>query len=145
MVVPDLVRIINLEFFPQLQQLGTSRIEEFPEELHQIDLLKLRVSYGQIGNQAIDPIKTQALLGNNLVLIITAAFGYPPKFNREIQLRWKFLATFNTGVTSLIWQGRVLGCFGYYITITSDLLALRPYLMSTGFGGFITNYWEGPK
>jgi len=78
----------------------------------------------QIGNQAIDPYQTQALLGRTTYAFDnTAAFGYRPNSIGNPDLRWESSATFNTGVDFSFWQGRVLGSLEYYITNTSDLLA----------------------
>jgi len=117
--------------------------EDFLKNSSKVDLLKLRVSYGQIGNQAINPYQTQALLGRTTYAFDnTAAFGYRPNTIGNPDLRWETSATFNTGVDFSFLQGRILGSLEYYITNTSDLLAPQPLPNSTGFGGFTTNIGE---
>lgn len=117
--------------------------EDFLKNSSKVDLLKLRVSYGEIGNQAINPYQTQALLGRTTYAFDnTGAFGYRPNTIGNPDLRWETSATFNTGVDFSFWQGRVLGSLEYYITNTSDLLAPQPLPNSTGFGGFTTNIGE---
>lgn len=117
--------------------------EEFLKNSSTVDILKLRVSYGQIGNQAIDPYQTQALLGRtSYAFDNTAAFGYRPNTIGNPDLRWETSATFNTGVDFSFWRGRIIGSLEYYVTNTSDLLAPQPLPNSIGFGGFTTNIGE---
>jgi TonB-linked SusC/RagA family outer membrane protein len=118
--------------------------EEFLKNSKNVDLLKLRVSYGSIGNQAIDPYQTQALLGRTSYAwdTNTAAFGYRPNSIGNPDLRWETSTTFNSGMDFSFFKGRVMGSLEYYVTNTSDLLAPQPLPNSTGFGGFITNIGE---
>ncbi len=117
--------------------------EDFLKNSSKIDLLKLRVSYGSIGNQAINPYQTQALLGRtSYAWDNTAAFGYRPNTIGNPDLRWETSSTFNSGVDFSFFKGRVLGSLEYYVTNTSDLLAPQPLPNSTGFGGFTTNIGE---
>ncbi|HCD87164.1 MAG TPA: SusC/RagA family TonB-linked outer membrane protein [Algoriphagus sp.] len=117
--------------------------EAFLKNSSSVDQLKLRVSYGSIGNQAINPYQTQALLGRTTYAFDnTPAFGYRPNSIGNPDLRWETSTTFNTGVDFALWKGRVIGALEYYVTNTSDLLAPQPLPNSTGFGGFITNIGE---
>jgi TonB-linked SusC/RagA family outer membrane protein len=129
--------------FPSVAAAWNIKDEDFLKNSTKVDLLKLRVSYGQIGNQAIDPYQTQALLGRTTYAFDnTAAFGYRPNSIGNPDLRWESSATFNTGVDFSFLQGRIMGSLEYYITNTSNLLAPQPLPNSTGFGGFITNIGE---
>ncbi|MDF2159264.1 TonB-dependent receptor [Algoriphagus sp. CAU 1675] len=117
--------------------------EEFLKSSSSVDHLKLRVSYGSIGNQAINPYQTQALLGRTTYAFDnTAAFGYRPNTIGNPDLRWETSTTFNSGVDFAFWGGRLMGSLEYYITNTTDLLAPQPLPNSTGFGGFTTNIGE---
>ncbi len=129
--------------FPSVAAAWNIKDEDFLKNSTKIDLLKLRVSYGEIGNQAINPYQTQALLGRtSYAFDNTAAFGYRPSSIGNPDLRWETSATFNTGLDFSFWQGRVIGSAEYYVTNTSDLLAPQPLPNSIGFGGFITNIGE---
>lgn len=108
-----------------------------------IDQLKLRASYGSIGNQAINPYQTQALLGRTSYAFgNSSAFGYGPGTIGNPDLRWETSTTFNLGLDFAIWKSRIFGSLEYYITNTSDLLAPQPLPNSIGFGGFTTNIGE---
>lgn len=105
-----------------------------------IDQLKLRTSYGSIGNQGIDPYQTQPLLARTAYEFgNTAAFGYRPNTIGNPDLRWESSTTANAGLDFSFAQGRISGSLEYYVTTTSDLLAPQPLPNSTGFGGFLTN------
>jgi TonB-linked SusC/RagA family outer membrane protein len=117
--------------------------EEFLKNSSFVDQLKFRASYGSIGNQAITPYQTQALLARtSYSWDNTAAFGYLPNTIGNPDLRWETSTTFNTGFDFSIFKNRVFGSIEYYVTNTSDLLAPQPLPNSTGFGGFITNIGE---
>ncbi|WP_215223741.1 SusC/RagA family TonB-linked outer membrane protein [Echinicola shivajiensis] len=105
-----------------------------------VDQLKLRTSYGSIGNQAIDPYQTQPLLGRtSYAFDNTPAYGYGPNTIGNPNLRWETSSTFNLGADFAFFAGRINGSLEYYITTTEDLLAPQPLPNSTGFGGFTTN------
>ncbi|MHA7128738.1 SusC/RagA family TonB-linked outer membrane protein [Algoriphagus namhaensis] len=129
--------------FPSVAGAWNVSDEEFLKGSSTVDLLKFRVSYGEIGNQAINPYQTQALLGRTTYAFDnTPAFGYRPNTIGNPDLRWETSATFNTGLDFALWKGRVIGSVEYYITNTTDLLAPQPLPNSIGFGGFTTNIGE---
>ncbi|RIW15874.1 TonB-dependent receptor [Algoriphagus lacus] len=130
-------------FFPSVAFGWNVHQEDFLKSSSWINQLKFRVSYGSIGNQAITPYQTQALLGRtSYAWDNTAAFGYRPNTIGNPDLRWETSTTFNTGIDFSIFKDRVFGTLEYYITNTSDLLAPQPLPNSTGFGGFTTNIGE---
>lgn len=130
-------------FFPSAAFGWNIHQEEFMKNSSFVDQLKFRVSYGSIGNQAITPYQTQALLARTAYAWDnTAAFGYRPNSIGNPDLRWETSTTFNTGFDFSIFKNRVFGSIEYYVTNTSDLLAPQPLPNSTGFGGFITNIGE---
>jgi TonB-linked SusC/RagA family outer membrane protein len=114
--------------------------EDFISSATWIDNLKIRASYGSIGNQAIDPYQTQALLGRTVYAWDNSpAFGYQPNTIGNPNLRWESSATANVGLDFSLFKGRVYGSAEYYVTNTTNLLAPQPLPGSTGFDGFITN------
>lgn len=130
-------------YFPSVAVGWNVHSESFMQNSSTIDQLKFRVSYGSIGNQAINPYQTQALLGRtSYAFDNTAAYGYRPNTIGNPDLRWESSTTFNLGLDFALWKSRVFGSFEYYITNTSDLLAPQPLPNSTGFGGFTTNIGE---
>jgi TonB-linked SusC/RagA family outer membrane protein len=114
--------------------------EDFIGDVTWIDNLKIRASYGSIGNQAIRPYQTQALLGRTTYAWDNSpAFGYQPNTIGNPDLRWESSATGNVGLDFSLFKGRLYGSAEYYVTNTTNLLAPQPLPGSTGFSGFITN------
>jgi TonB-linked SusC/RagA family outer membrane protein len=117
--------------------------EPFIKSITAIDQLKLRASWGAIGNQAITPYQTQALLGRTAYAWDnSAAYGYRPNSIGNPDLRWETSTTSNAGLDFSFFQGKVSGSAEYYVTNTTNLLAPQPLPTSIGFGGFTTNVGE---
>jgi TonB-linked SusC/RagA family outer membrane protein len=129
-------------YFPSVALAWNITSEPFLQNSN-IDLLKLRVSYGSIGNQGIDPYQTQPLLGRTVYAFgNTSAFGFRPVSIGNPDLRWESSATFNVGLDFGLIRGRLTGSMEFYNTRTSSLLAPQPLPNSTGFGGYTTNIGE---
>lgn len=130
-------------YFPSVAVGWNIHTESFMQNSSVVDLLKLRASYGSIGNQAINPYQTQALLGRtSYAFDNSAAFGYGPGTIGNPDLRWETSTTLNLGLDFALWKSRIFGSLEYYITNTSDLLAPQPLPNSIGFGGYTTNIGE---
>lgn len=127
-------------YFPSVA-LGWNISEEpFLKSVKAIDQLKLRLSYGAVGNQGINPYQTQALLGRTAYSWDnTPAYGYRPATIGNPDLRWETSTTQNAGLDFSLFNGRIAGSVEYYVTNTTDLLAPQPLPTSRGFGGYITN------
>lgn len=127
-------------YFPSVAFAWNIKSENFLTEARWMDQLKLRLSYGAVGNTAIDPYQTQARLSRtSYAWDNTAAFGYRPGSIGNPDLKWETSATANAGLDFSFGNGRISGSAEYYITNTTDLLAPQPLPNSTGFGGFTTN------
>lgn len=128
-------------YFPSVAVGWNIAEEGFLKNVQALDMAKLRISYGAIGNQAINPYQTQALLGRTSYAwdVNTAAFGYRPNTIGNPDLRWESSTTANIGLDFGLFAGRISGTLEVYSTITKDLLAPQPLPPSIGFGGFITN------
>ena len=117
--------------------------EPFIKSITEIDQLKLRASWGAIGNQAITPYQTQALLGRTAYAWDNAAaYGYRPNTIGNPDLRWETSTTSNLGLDFSFFRGKISGSAEYYQTNTTNLLAPQPLPNSIGFGGFTTNVGE---
>ncbi len=130
-------------YFPSLALGWNISSEDFLKDVRFLDQLKLRLSYGSTGNQAINPYQTQPLLSRtSYAWDNTAAFGYGPGTIGNPDLRWESSATANAGLDFSFLNGRVSGAFEYYVTRTTNLLAPQPLPNSSGFGGYTTNIGE---
>ncbi|GAB3499238.1 TonB-dependent receptor [Spirosoma knui] len=117
--------------------------EDFLKGSSWIDLLKLRVSHGSVGNQGVAPYQTQGLLGRTVYAFgNTPAYGYRPETIGNPDLRWETSTTTNVGVDFSLWRGRVAGSIELYNTRTTDLLLSDLLPTSIGFNAVTKNIGE---
>ena len=104
--------------------------ESFVKSNKKLDLLsnlKLRLSYGSNGNEAISPYSTLPSLSSNDYLTpgLQPAFGYYPKKLGNPSLGWETTNSFNAGLDFGLWSNRISGLIEFYRSHTSDLLLDR--------------------
>jgi TonB-linked SusC/RagA family outer membrane protein len=88
--------------------------------------LKLRLSYGQNGNQAIQPYQTLAQLAESSYLRGESTRpGFIPATLGNENLRWETTTSLNTGVDFRLFANRVWGSLDFYSSDTHDLLLDR--------------------
>lgn len=117
--------------------------EDFLKGSSWIDLLKLRVSRGSVGNQGVVPYQTQGLLGRTVYAFgNTPAYGYRPETIGNADLHWETSTTTNVGVDFSLWRGRVAGAIELYNTRTTDLLLSDLLPTSIGFNAVTKNIGE---
>ena len=127
-------------YFPGLSVGWRLGAEPFFENMDFINDLKLRVSYGEVGNTAIDPYQTQGSLQRT-----TYAWGESPAFGfalRDIpnnQLGWEVSKTLNLGVDFDLLNGRFNGSVEVYRTNTEDLLLNRNLPPTSGYQSVLQN------
>lgn len=127
-------------YFPAVALAWNLSDESFMQNVSAIDLMKVRVSYGSIGNQGIDPYQTQGLLAQRAYNFgSSSAFGYAPNTIGNPDLKWETSTTFNAGVDFSLYSGRVSGSLEAYVVNTNDLLLSRNLPQSTGFSNVTTN------
>ena len=117
--------------------------EDFMKGSTWVDLLKLRVSRGSVGNQGVAPYQTQGLLGRTVYAFgNTPAYGYRPETIGNNDLHWETSTTTNIGVDFSLWRGRVSGAVELYQTRTTDLLLSDLLPTSIGFNSVTRNIGE---
>ena len=91
-----------------------------------IDELKLRASWGEVGNTSIDPYQTRGRLQRRAYAFgETGAFGYILGELQNPNLTWEKTATFDVGVDFGLFNSRLSGSVDYYQANTTDLLLRR--------------------
>ena len=97
--------------------------------------LKLRTTYGSVGNQAITPYQSQSVASaRDYVINGIKVSGYAPGSTLpNPNLKWETSTTFNAAVDFGLWQNRVSGTVEYYDTRTTDLLVRATIPSSTGY------------
>jgi TonB-linked SusC/RagA family outer membrane protein len=130
-------------FFPGAS-VGWRIIEEpFMEDADFLSGLKLRASYGVVGNTSIDPYQTRGRLGRS-----TYAYGDNPGFGYGLNeipnpnLTWEKTASFDVGIDFGLWDERVSGSIDYYQSRTTDLLLERQLPFTSGYTQTLQNVGE---
>ena len=128
-------------YFPSAAFAWKIQEEDFMQSLPVFSELKLRASYGAIGNQSIGNflyIPTFAtsgdvIFGGNRITTIS------PTRNPNPDLKWEAAKQTDIGLDFGLFAGRVHGSIEYYVRKTTDLLLSVPQPLSTGFNSRIQN------
>lgn len=131
-------------YFPAVSLGWNIYRESFLENISAINNLKIRGSYGSVGNQAIDPYgsistaqQRDYIFGDNAVT------GYSPSNTLpNPKLRWETSTTFNVGLDFGLWTNRLSGTLEYYDTRTRDLLINRSLNAGIGYDEIKDNIGE---
>lgn len=114
--------------------------EKFMQGINNLDNLKLRLSYGSNGNQAIPAYSTFAQLGQASYLNgATTAPGYIPTSLANPLLHWETTNKFNAGVDFGLFKGRIQGSIDVYSEQTHDLLLKRAISSTNGISSIYQN------
>ncbi len=98
----------------------------FAQAKEYVNQLKLRLSWGQNGNQAISAFQTISALGNSdYVNGNSLAAGYIPSTLGTPNLTWETTEAFNIGLDFALLNSRIAGEFNIYRNHTEDLLLSR--------------------
>ncbi len=117
--------------------------ESFMGNVDFIDLLKLRVGYGQTSNQAVDPYATLGKLGTRPYNFGEEyATGYYVTGLPNAVLGWEYSETMNYGLDFSILNTRLSGSVEYYITNTKDLLLQVSLPTTSGVDSYVGNIGE---
>jgi len=114
--------------------------EDFLKDSEALSDLKLRVSYGLSGNQAISSLQTKSTIGFNQYpyggVLQTGVF--PSVLGNE-DLTWETTTQFNVGIDFGLWNQRLTGSINYYDKKTTDLIQFLPLPSNSGFSQQLTN------
>ncbi len=116
--------------------------EGFMKDQEWLSNLKLRTSYGSVGNQAINPYQSQGLANTYFMQFGEgAAFaGYLPSSQLpNPNLKWETTSSLNAGLDIGILKDRISGTVEYYHSVTSDLLVNRSINQTTGYTSQLVN------
>ncbi len=128
-------------YFPSAALAWKISKKQFIQNIQFINDLKLRVSYGQTGNQAIGNylyIPTFSTASNAVFSnIVYTSISPTRKSNPDLQ--WEVAKQLDMGLDFEILKRRLRGSVEYYIRRTSNLLVNLPLPASSGFTGQIQN------
>ncbi|MCY3997729.1 MAG: TonB-dependent receptor [Flavobacteriaceae bacterium] len=114
--------------------------EPFFQDSETISDLKLRLSYGETGNQSIPPFGSLDRLAP-----VIASFGgsdvvgFAPSQLPNEDLKWETTAQFDAGIDIALHDGKYRFTLDFYHKQTRDLLVLVPLAGSTGFSEQLVN------
>lgn len=131
--------------FPSVALAWRINEEAFMQKADFVDNLKLRVSYGIVGNQ--NGIENYTTLG--LAKSLPGEFGdtyymgyLPGMVLSNPNLKWERSATTNIGVDFSLFNSRLHGSVEYYHTRTTDLLVSRMLNAALGYSSMLDNLGE---
>lgn len=115
--------------------------EEFIKNAEYITALKLRSSWGQTGNQAIDNYQslTTYTTGQKAVIGSQQVSTTTPNRVPNPNLKWETSEQLNFGLDFGLWGNRITGSLDWYTKTTRDMLLNLPIPRSTGFTTMMTN------
>lgn len=104
------------------------------------DLLKIRASYGQTGNNTIGNFLSRQLFGGGQNFLDQP--GTAPAQIGNPDLKWETTTQTNFGIDFGILNNRLSGSIDYYVKDTDDLLLNRPIPTTSGFTTVVENVGE---
>ncbi len=114
--------------------------ESFMQGITPINMLKLRVGYGQTSNQGVLPYETLGRLG-------TRPYNFGSEYSTGYyviqlpspSLGWEFSKTTNLGLDFTILKNRLSGTIEYYVTNTENLLLNKALPPTSGVNSVTEN------
>lgn len=127
-------------FFPSAAIAYRLGDEEFIQNLNFFSDLKLRLSYGRVGNDVVAPYSTQAYLSRTAYDFDgNPAYGYAPRNIGNADLRWENSEEFNLGINMGFLGNRINTEVELYNKKTNDLIQNVAIPTSLGFGAVTSN------
>ncbi len=116
--------------------------EQFLDKVDFLDMLKVRVSYGAVGNQAISPY--QSLSRSQVTRYVfgdggSTSIGIYPSTMANTDLKWETTYSTNIGLDFDLFKNRIGGSLEWYNLDTKDLLVQRTLPAMTGYNFVWTN------
>jgi TonB-dependent starch-binding outer membrane protein SusC len=115
-------------YFPSVAAAWVLSEESFIRSIDQINNLKLRASWGQAGNAAIDPYKTLTILGMDKIPYTYGTQlvqGQVPANLGNPDLTWETTTTYDAGLDLMLFHERVSATLDFYYSQTDNLLVYK--------------------
>lgn len=129
--------------FPSVALGWNAHNESFMAGADWLNSLKLRLSYGKSGNEAISVYQTITTESTNAVAMEgQTTIGVAASTLGNADLTWETTRGFNFGVDFGIISNRITGTVDVYATRTTDLLLRRNLPRVSGFGSVYANMGE---
>lgn len=116
--------------------------EPFMANTNFISDLKLRASYGEVGNTSVDPYQTAGRLTSTPTEYSwdeAPALGFGLNEIPNSELGWEKSKTIDVGLDFGLFNGRLNGSLDFYKTETTDLLLERQLPPTSGYDNILQN------
>src|SRR5699024_8691684 len=127
-------------FFPAISAGWDLAQEDFLATNNWVNQLKLRVGYGQTGNDQIGNFASRSLFGGGMTYNGESGIRSNSLGNQE--LRWERNVTTNIGLDYSLFNQRLFGSIEVYHRLSKDLLLSRPVAWAGGFSEIVENLGE---
>ncbi len=127
-------------FFPGISAGWDIAAENFLKSSPSISQLKLRASYGTLGNDQIGNFDSRGLDGGGYNY--NALSGIAPESLSNASLRWERNTTSNFALDYGFFNSRIQGSIEYFVRTSSDLLLDQPVPQTSGFSTISNNLGE---
>lgn len=125
----------KFSYFPSASVAWRMNNESFMKDIQSISNMKLRLGWGQVGNQAIDPFQTLATYGPNDYVSTSGSLdkGLIPLRIANPNLKWETTEQYNIGLDLGFFNQRLSFIADVYQKRTKDLLQEIALPASAGF------------
>ncbi|MGI5847410.1 MAG: SusC/RagA family TonB-linked outer membrane protein [Candidatus Cryptobacteroides sp.] len=115
--------------------------EPFMQDVGWINNLKLRLSFGQSGNDNVSAYQTMGSISGakQYTFGTTESIGYVPGNLRNLDLGWERTNEYNIGLDYGFFHDRISGSIEYYDRITHDLIMNKTVPVTTGYSSVKAN------
>lgn len=127
-------------WFPAISAGWDIAQESFIKNKSLINQLKIRVGYGETGNDQIGNFVSRSLYGGGITY--NGESGIRANSLGNAGLRWERNATANIGVDFSLLNNRIFGAVEVYQRLSKDLLLNKPVVWAGGFSEIIDNLGE---
>jgi TonB-dependent starch-binding outer membrane protein SusC len=131
-------------FFPAANLGWNVYKEKWLENVNEISNLKLRFSYGSVGNEGINPGQSQSTADQRDYIIddIRVSGYIPGPTLPNPDLKWETSTTFNAAIDLGFFNERITSTVEFYNTRTKDLLVSEALDPSSGYTSKLSNLGE---
>ena len=127
-------------YFPSVALAWRMNEEAFLKNIDNLSNLKLRLSWGESGQSAIDPYQTIGLLGSSTYSFNNElASGLYPKTMSNKNLTWETTSVFDLGVDFGLFNNRLSGSLDIYKSYTRNVLMNRKIPSTNGYSDVMEN------
>ncbi|WP_245600468.1 TonB-dependent receptor [Flavobacterium daejeonense] len=128
-------------YFPSAAVAWKINEEQFLKDVSWINALKVRVSYGEAGNNNIPSGQTAVIFQPRITTYVNNVSSYWAASNTLINpdLKWETTVTQNIGLDFDLFRGRISGSIEAYNNKTKDLLLELP-VPGSGYGSQFVNF-----